>query len=92
VEDLRLPPSANGCSLRHLLHELAARGVGRVLFEGGGQLARGLLELGLVDEFHRFTSETPALGKPVDLDVSSLPHLRAQVSFKDGRWDVLARR
>jgi riboflavin biosynthesis pyrimidine reductase len=63
-----------------------------VLFEGGGQLARGLLELGLVDEFHRFTSETPALGKPVDLDVSSLPHLRAQVSFKDGRWDVLARR
>jgi len=91
VEDLRLPPSANGCSLRHLLHELAARGVGRVLFEGGGQLARNLLEQGLVDEFHRFTSETPAQGKPVDLNVASLPQLRAQVNFKGGRWDVLTR-
>ncbi len=91
VEDLRLPPSANGCSLRHLLHELAARGVGRVLFEGGGQLARGLLEQGLVDEFHRFSSETPAGGRPVELNTSSLPHTRAQVSFKGGRWDVLAR-
>jgi len=42
VEDLLLPPSPGGCSLRHLLHELAARGVGRVLFEGGGLLAQGL--------------------------------------------------
>jgi diaminohydroxyphosphoribosylaminopyrimidine deaminase/5-amino-6-(5-phosphoribosylamino)uracil reductase len=91
VEDLRLPPGPGGCSLRHLLHELAARGVGRVLFEGGGQLARALLEQGLVDEFHRFSSETPALGKPVDLNVTSLPQLRAQVNFKGGRWDVLAR-
>jgi diaminohydroxyphosphoribosylaminopyrimidine deaminase/5-amino-6-(5-phosphoribosylamino)uracil reductase len=91
VEDLRLPPSAHGCSLRHLLHELAARGVGRVLFEGGGQLARALLEQRLVDEFHRFSSETPAGGDPVELDTSSLPNLRAQVSFKGGRWDVLAR-
>ncbi|MDR3672391.1 MAG: bifunctional diaminohydroxyphosphoribosylaminopyrimidine deaminase/5-amino-6-(5-phosphoribosylamino)uracil reductase RibD [Holophaga sp.] len=92
VEDLRLPPGPNGCSLRHLLHELAARGVGRVLFEGGGQLARTLLEQGLVDEFHRFTSDSPAHGTPVDLNVASLPHLRAQVNFKGGRWEVLARR
>jgi diaminohydroxyphosphoribosylaminopyrimidine deaminase/5-amino-6-(5-phosphoribosylamino)uracil reductase len=92
VEDLRLPPGGHGCSLRHLLHELAARGVGRVLFEGGGLLARNLLEQGLVDEFHRFSSETPAGGTPVELDVSSLPHLRAQVDFQGGRWDVLARR
>jgi len=92
VEDLRLPPSANGCSLRHLLHELAARGVGRVLFEGGGQLARNLLEQGLVDEFHRFTSDTPAGGSPVDLNTASLPHTRVAVAFKGGRWEVLARR
>ena len=91
VEDLRLPPSPHGCSLRHLLHELSARSVGRVLFEGGGQLARELLELQLVDEFHRFTSEAPAHGKPVQLDVSSLPRLRAQVEFPGGRWDVLSR-
>jgi diaminohydroxyphosphoribosylaminopyrimidine deaminase/5-amino-6-(5-phosphoribosylamino)uracil reductase len=91
VEDLRLPPSPTGCSLRHLLHELAARGVGRVLFEGGGQLARGLLEQGLVDEFHRFTSDGPAGGVPVGLDVSGLPHRRAQTPFKGGRWDVLTR-
>ena len=92
VEDLRLPPSAHGCSLRHLLHELAARGVGRELFEGGGQLARNLLELRLVDEFHRFSSEVPAGGQPVELDTSSLPHIRASVTFNGGRWDVLARR
>jgi diaminohydroxyphosphoribosylaminopyrimidine deaminase/5-amino-6-(5-phosphoribosylamino)uracil reductase len=91
VEDLRLPPGQGGCSLRHLLHELAARGVGRVLFEGGGLLAQGLLEQGLVDEFHRFSSDAPAGGDPVRLDVSSLPRLRAQVEFKGGRWDVLAR-
>jgi len=91
VEDLRLPPSPNGCSLRHLLHELAARGVGRVLFEGGGQLSRNLLELGLVDEFHRFSSETPAGGQPVQLDLASMPRLRAQVTFQGGSWDVLAR-
>ncbi len=91
VEDLRLPPSSAGCSLRHLLHELAARGVGRVLFEGGGQLAKGLLQQGLVDEFHRFTSDTPAGGQPVDLDLSALGRIRAQVDFKGGRWEVLAR-
>jgi diaminohydroxyphosphoribosylaminopyrimidine deaminase/5-amino-6-(5-phosphoribosylamino)uracil reductase len=92
VEDLRLPPSANGCSLRHLLHELAARGVGRVLFEGGGQLARNLLEQGLVDEFHRFTSDRPAGGNPVELNISSLPLTRVQAAFRGGRWEVLARR
>jgi diaminohydroxyphosphoribosylaminopyrimidine deaminase/5-amino-6-(5-phosphoribosylamino)uracil reductase len=89
VEDLRLPPGPGGCSLRHLLHELAARGVGRVLFEGGGELARGMLEQGLVDVFHRFTAETPATGKPVDLDVTRLAETRAQIAFPGGRWDVL---
>ena len=90
VEDLHLPPGDGGCSLRHLLHELTARGVGRVLFEGGRDLARHLLEQGLVDEFHRFTSEAPASGKAVMLDTSRLPHLRARASFPGGQWDVLA--
>ena len=91
VEDLRLPPTPTGCSLRHLLHELAARGVGRVLFEGGGQLAHALLAQGLVDEFHRFTSEIPAGGTPVQLDTTTLPRTRAAVDFKGGRWEVLSR-
>jgi diaminohydroxyphosphoribosylaminopyrimidine deaminase/5-amino-6-(5-phosphoribosylamino)uracil reductase len=91
VEDLRLPPTPSGCSLRHLLHELAARGVGRVLFEGGGQLAQALLAQGLVDEFHRFTSEAPAGGEPVRLDTSTLPRTRANVAFRGGRWEVLSR-
>ena len=89
VEDLHLPPGDGGCSLRHLLHELAARGVGRVLFEGGGDLARRLLQQGLVDEFHRFTSETPATGEPVLLDTSRLGHRRTQAIFPGGRWEVL---
>lgn len=89
VEDLRLPPGPGGCSLRHLLHELAARGVGRVLFEGGGDLARRMLDQGLVDEFHRLTSDQPASGTPVRLDTSRLATLRAQVAFPGGRWEVL---
>ena len=60
VEDLLLPPDAGGCSLRHLLHELAARGVGRVLVEGGGTLARAFLEQGLADDWHRCRMEAPA--------------------------------
>ena len=89
VEDLHLPPGDGGCSLRHLLHELAARGVGRVLFEGGGDLARRLLQQGLVDEFHRFTSDAPATGDPVVLDTTRLSHRRATAIFPGGRWDVL---
>ena len=88
VQDLRLPPGPGGCSLRHLLHELAARNVGRVLFEGGGQLARRLLEQGLVDEFHRFVALEPAGGEPLPLDLSGLPRLRARVSFPGGHWEI----
>lgn len=90
VEDLHLPPGPGGCSLRHLLFELAARGVGRVLFEGGGILARRLLEEGLVDEFHRFQSDAPAQGPRVELDMSRLPVHRAHTRFPGGVWDVFA--
>nr|WP_320132899.1 bifunctional diaminohydroxyphosphoribosylaminopyrimidine deaminase/5-amino-6-(5-phosphoribosylamino)uracil reductase RibD [uncultured Holophaga sp.] len=89
VEDLQLPPGPRGCSLRHLLHELAARGVGRVLLEGGPTLAKRAMVEGLVDEFHRFRSERPAGGPPVlgreadhFIRVTSTP-------FPGGSWDVL---
>ena len=91
VEDLRLPPGPGGCSLRHLLHELAARNVGRVLFEGGGTVAQQLLEQGLVDEFHRFVAIEPMGGPVLPLDLSTLPRTRARIPFPTGVWEVLVR-
>lgn len=90
VEDLRVPPGPGGCSLRHLLHELAAMGIGRVLFEGGGTLAARLLEEDLVDEFHRFRSDGASGGNPLTLNLSHLTHLRTQVPFAGGFWEVLS--
>jgi riboflavin biosynthesis pyrimidine reductase len=61
-----------------------------VLFEGGGILAKRLLEEGLVDEFHRFQADAPANGPKVTLDLSRLPVQRAKVLFPGGSWEVLA--
>jgi diaminohydroxyphosphoribosylaminopyrimidine deaminase/5-amino-6-(5-phosphoribosylamino)uracil reductase len=91
VVDLRLPPGPGGCSLRHLLHELAARNVGRALFEGGGKLAMQLLEQDLVDEFHRFVVFEPAGGEPLRLNPSGLLQTRARIPFPSGFWEILAR-
>jgi len=88
VEDLRLPPGPGGCSLRHLLHELAARGAARILFEGGGILAQQLFEQDLLDEFHEFRSAHPAGGPSLDLDRTKLPHIRSSVQFPSGRWII----
>ena len=88
VEDLRLPPEGRGCSLRHLLHELGARGVGRVLVEGGGTLASAFLALGLVDEFHRFQSDQLALGPRLSLPLPSLWSPVAAARWPTGRWEV----
>jgi len=88
VEDLHLPPEGRGCSLRHLLHELAARGASRVLVEGGGTLARAFLDLGLVDEFHRFQSAAPAGGSPVPLALPDAWRCRATGAWPTGRWEV----
>jgi diaminohydroxyphosphoribosylaminopyrimidine deaminase/5-amino-6-(5-phosphoribosylamino)uracil reductase len=88
VEDLHLPPGDRGCSLRHLLHELAARGVGRVLVEGGGTLARGFLAQGLVDEFHRFQSDLPAHGPRLDLPLPPRWTLATSAHWASGRWEV----
>ncbi len=88
VEDLHLPPDGQGCSLRHLLHELAAMGVGRVLVEGGGTLAAAFLSQGLVDEFHRFQSDLPALGPALVLPMPKTRHLEVSARWPAGRWEV----
>ena len=88
VEDLHLPPEGRGCSLRHLLHELAAMGVGRVLVEGGGTVACGFLSQGLVDEFHRFQSALPAFGSTLNLPIPTTWRLRAAAHWPTGRWEV----
>ena len=88
VEDLHLPPDGRGCSLRHLLHELAARGVGRVLVEGGGTLANAFLTQGLVDEFQRFQSDLPAHGLPLSIPLSVGWNLVASARWPTGRWEI----
>jgi diaminohydroxyphosphoribosylaminopyrimidine deaminase / 5-amino-6-(5-phosphoribosylamino)uracil reductase len=88
VEDLYIPPGPGGCSLRHLLHELAARGVGRVLFEGGFQVAHRLVDLGLVDVFHGFRATQPAGGRPVSFHADPPLALRTRLAFEGGTWDV----
>ena len=89
VEDLRLPPGPGGCSLRHLLHELAAKGVGRVLVEGGAKVAQAFLAEGLVDAFHRFQSDRPAGGPALRLPIPQAWEVQAEATFPDGCWQVL---
>lgn len=88
VEDLHLPPEGRGCSLRHLLYELAALGVGRVLVEGGGTLAGGFLAQGLVDEFHRFQSDAPAAGPALLLPIPTSWRMGVAARWPTGRWEV----
>ncbi len=88
VEDLYVPPASEGCSLRHLLHELAAKGVGRLLVEGGGRVAEAFLREGLVDEFHRFQSDQPAGGKALSLLIPSHWSLQSETPFEGGHWQV----
>ena len=88
VEDLHLPPGQRGCSLRHLLHECAARGMGRVLVEGGGILAGAFLELGLVDEAHLFWSHQAAGGAPLSLSMPASWVQTDRATWPSGTWRV----
>jgi len=90
VEDLHLPPAEHGegCSLRHLLHELASRGVGRVLVEGGPSLAQALMHQRLVDEYHEFRSDTPSGGPPLALSPPRSWKLHSQTGWPGGTWRI----
>jgi diaminohydroxyphosphoribosylaminopyrimidine deaminase/5-amino-6-(5-phosphoribosylamino)uracil reductase len=90
VEDLRLPPAEDGlgCSLRHLLHELASRGVDRILVEGGPTLAQSFMRQRLVDEYHEFRSEVPAGGPPLALVPPRSWKAQAHATWPSGTWTV----
>jgi diaminohydroxyphosphoribosylaminopyrimidine deaminase / 5-amino-6-(5-phosphoribosylamino)uracil reductase len=47
---------AQGLDLRAMMRALGAQGLTRVLCEGGGQLAAGLLRAGLVDRIVVFSA------------------------------------
>ncbi len=95
VEDLHVPPDlvGNGCSLRHLLHELSSRGVGRVLVEGGARTALAFLEAGFVDEIHLFRSTKPAGGAIINLDGITGWKLLTEIPWsadkQAGTWNIL---
>ncbi len=55
---LDVPPAAVGVDLAAGLRVLAARGITRLLVEGGGQLAASLLRAGLVDRLAWFHAPT----------------------------------
>jgi len=96
VEDLHVPPTpaGGGCSLRHLLHELSSRGVGRVLVEGGAKTAQAFLDAGFVDEIHLFRSTKPAGGVIINLDGITGWTLLTETPWtadeQGGTWDLLA--
>lgn len=95
VEDLHVPPDRDGggCSLRHLLHELSSRGVGRVLVEGGAKTAKAFLGAGFVDEIHLFRSTKRAGGDILNLDGITGWTLLAEIPWtagdQAGTWEIL---
>jgi len=54
VEILELPPGPEGLAMRGILEALAARGITRLLAEGGSGIAAALLREGLVDRLAWF--------------------------------------
>jgi diaminohydroxyphosphoribosylaminopyrimidine deaminase/5-amino-6-(5-phosphoribosylamino)uracil reductase len=91
VADIRVPPGPGGCSLRHLLRELAAKGICRLLVEGGGTLAAQFLEDGLVDVLHVFRSDRFAGGRTVALDAGVLGPPAKCAGFDGGWWEMMVR-
>ncbi|BDU71804.1 bifunctional diaminohydroxyphosphoribosylaminopyrimidine deaminase/5-amino-6-(5-phosphoribosylamino)uracil reductase RibD [Mesoterricola silvestris] len=89
VEDLRPGPGPGGLCLDALLRGLAARGAGRVLFEGGEELARTLMAQGLVDEFHRFRPPGPLEPPYRDPLLRWAGRPRLRVAIPGGNWEIL---
>jgi diaminohydroxyphosphoribosylaminopyrimidine deaminase/5-amino-6-(5-phosphoribosylamino)uracil reductase len=91
VEVLRAPPSAEG-RIEPIagLRLLAARGVVRVMIEGGAELAGSVLAGGAVDELHAFIA--PILlgprGRPGAVDWAGPATPAEAPSIGDPQWEV----
>jgi diaminohydroxyphosphoribosylaminopyrimidine deaminase/5-amino-6-(5-phosphoribosylamino)uracil reductase len=87
--------AGTGLDVRAALLHLGGRGVGRLLVEGGGQVAASLLAAGLVDEvvWHlapRFlgSEARPAVG-PLGLSRLADAGLLGQVESRSWGWDLI---
>lgn len=91
VNVIRVSPTAEGrCDMRHVLRELAAREVVRVLCEGGAELAGSLLADGLADELHAFVA--PILlgprGRPAAVDWAGPENIGDAPRIVQPRWEL----
>ncbi len=80
---IETPSDGTGLSLQPLLQMLAAKGLTRILVEGGGQLAASLMAAGLVDRLEVFhaglllgASGIPALGALPYKALADFPRFR----------------
>lgn len=88
---IRVPAVAEGLALDAVMAELSARGVTRLLVEGGARVAASLMRADLIDEVHLFRSETVigpgGTAALHDLPLTALtqaPHLRLMESERVG--------
>jgi diaminohydroxyphosphoribosylaminopyrimidine deaminase/5-amino-6-(5-phosphoribosylamino)uracil reductase len=89
VDILTCRPDASGrVDLADALARLGARGISRVLAEGGARLARALLEADLVDELQLFRA--PKVLGPHGVDgFAGLPLVRVMAAFRPAREERL---
>ncbi len=80
--------AAGGVDLADGLAKLAARGINRVLAEGGARLARGLIEAGLVDELQLFRAPKTLGPKGVD-GFAGMPFAQVMAGFQPGPEETL---
>lgn len=82
------PGAAGGVDLADGLAKLAARGINRVLAEGGARLARALVEAGLVDELQLFRAPRELGPQGVD-GFAGLPLAQVMAGFRPGSQERL---
>ena len=70
VDWIQMPARRGRVSLKALFRRLAARGMIRVMIEGGGETAASALEEGLVDEVHFFIAPLILGGRTAPTAVS----------------------
>jgi diaminohydroxyphosphoribosylaminopyrimidine deaminase/5-amino-6-(5-phosphoribosylamino)uracil reductase len=81
AEVVRVPRGAGGLDVEAVLRALAARGLHRVLVEGGGRLHRSFLDAGVVDRVELFVAGR-ALGAGLGLFAGPGLGLAAAPTFR----------